>query len=156
MAGENIDYFNEMVGLIFDHLYREFPVRTIIDAETIAKAMKVGVSHPKPGPLTIEMDTSPRFEPLPNGADFLTVLKHCRWWLQEEDFIRGGDENGVGMVQLTTKAFLAMNAQPAALDRSLGSKLGDAVKSAGTETGRAVICETVGQILGAAAKGFTL
>jgi hypothetical protein len=36
---DNIDYFNTITGLIFDELYRSFPVPTIIDKVSFAKKM---------------------------------------------------------------------------------------------------------------------
>ncbi|MFK8017017.1 MAG: hypothetical protein AB8G17_16450, partial [Gammaproteobacteria bacterium] len=126
----------------------------------IAERMEVGITYPEPHPrpdlLIGEQDTEPRFEKLESGMDYLPFLEATKQWLQDEGFIRGGDENGKGQFQLTSQALSAMNATPSGLDEPLGTKLSEAVKSAGAETGRAVICETVGQILGAAAKGFSI
>lgn len=153
MTRNSIDYFNEVIGLIFAQLYQDFPIKRGIYAEEIAKTLGIDVEYPENSPLSLDPRTDPIYGDLENGTDFLTLLRHSRNWLREEGFIRGSDQDGD---QLTTKALLAMNAKPEALDKPLGVKLGDAVKSAGTETGRAVICETVGQILGAAAKGLAL
>jgi hypothetical protein len=154
----NIDYFNEITGLIFYELYTSFPVRIGIDPEIIANEMSVKISRPdppaRPDLRLSPVDGSPRFSQLDNGMDFLVLLQSSKWWLQEEGFIRGGDENGTGRIQLTTKAMLAMNATPESLDKSLGAKLGEAVKSTGSQARSAIICETVGQILGAAVNGM--
>ncbi len=72
-------------------------------------------------------------------------------WLQEEGFVI----EDRSQYTLSARALHVLNASPASLDRTLGSKLTDAVKDAGSETGRAVIGQTVGLILGAAARGWS-
>jgi hypothetical protein len=155
---DNIDYFNEAVGLIFSDLYSAFPKRIAVDPRGIAERMGVQLSFPEP-PKRPDLrlspiDDSPRFATLDTGVEFEAMLKSTKQWLQDEGFIRGGDGEGRGQFQLTAKALTAMNATPQGLSEPLGSKLSAAVKATGSDTRRAVICEVVGQILGAATKGL--
>jgi len=154
----NIDYFNEAVGLIFSDLYSQFPRRVAVEPQTIAERMGIKVSFPEPPErpdLRISpIDNSPRFATLDTGMDFEVMLRSTKQWLQEEGFIRGGDEKGHGQFQLTAKALTAMNATPQELSEPLGSKLNAALKEIGADTRRTAICEIVGQIIGAATKGI--
>jgi len=157
---DNIDYFNEAVGHIFSALYSAFPKRVALDPKSIAERMGVDVTYPEPPPrpdLRLSpIDESPRFAVLDTGIEFMTLLNSSKQWLHDEGFIRGGDEKGRGQLQLTSKALMTMNATPSGLNEPLGSKLNAAVKETGADTRRAVICEVVGQILGATAKGLGL
>jgi hypothetical protein len=156
----NIDYFNETVGIVFAELYASFPKRVAVDQVVIAEALGVEVSYPEPtkrpdlriGPI----DDSPRFAELDTGMNFEMMLNATKQWLQEEGFIRGGDDQGRGQFQLTAQALTAMSATPTGLSEPLGSRLTAAVKETGSDTRRAVIVGLVGQIIGLATKGIGL
>ncbi|MCQ4631674.1 hypothetical protein GB927_016605 [Shinella sp. CPCC 100929] len=146
---DNIDHFNEIVGLVFDQLYRSFPIETDIDEEAIAKALGIEI-----------IDNTPDDWPAPKilnygvvreGVPFRLLLYATLRWLNSEGFTTGRGEYSQMSVCLSAKALTVLNASPSALSQSLGAKLGEAVKGAGTEAGRSVIGETVGQIIG----GFT-
>lgn len=146
---DNIDHFNEIVGLVFDQLYRSFPIETDIDEEAIARALAVEIINdtPKDWPAPKILN----FGEIQEGTPFRVFLRSTLSWLTSEGFVTGNDGNPQKGVRLSAKALTVLNASPSALSQSLGARLGDVVKGAGTEAGRSAIGETVGQIIG----GFT-
>lgn len=153
--GKNLEYFNTMVGLIFEQIYSEFPIPIDIDERAIAEAMGIGVIDSTPANVPVDGIRTINFDMLPNGVPFRKVLYPTLKWLQSEGFITSAGSQASHNVVLTAKALLAMNASPDVLGPSLGQKLTGVVKGAGTEGGRAVIAETVGQIMGAVMKSMT-
>lgn len=147
---ENIETFNAIVGLIFDQLYRAFPVDVDIDVEHIAKTLGYGepiLNMGRAGGYA-GYDTGR----LPDGTSVNEFVSAAADWLKSEGFVRTNPHDPLVSVILTAKALAALNASPSSLEPKLGSKLAGAVKAAGTETGRAAIGETVGQIIGAVVK----
>lgn len=56
------------------------------------------------------------------------MLRSTKQWLQEEGFIRGGDDKGRGQLQLTAKALTAMNATPQGLSDLVFLPKGDCLR----------------------------
>jgi hypothetical protein len=149
---DNIENFNAISGLIFAQLYARFPMKEDLDEVAIAKALGVEIidaSAPDwSGPKLYNFgEVSP-------GLPLRKMLWAACTWLRDERFIRAEGEFADREMVLTTKALTAMNAHPKSLDGTLGKRLQSAAKSAGTEAGKKAISETVGQIIGAAAKSF--
>ncbi|MBP0439550.1 hypothetical protein [Tianweitania sediminis] len=145
MAANNIERFNTIVGLVFEQLYRAFPVPITIDEPAIAKAMG----------LTVELkyhDDDPRFPPVAqignfdDGSSFNGMLWAALPWLVDEGYIRAQGQVRSEEAVLTSKALSILNAAPESLGGTLGAKLTGLAKEAGSEAGRAVINGVVGQI----------
>ena len=167
---ENIDIFNEMVGLIFDQLYRAFPEPRPIDLTTLAGGLRIGwtdVEKEKetlaslgarlnaqraqaPETLTV---IKREFDALPDAGGFEARVSHTVSWLEDEGFVRLAAKYPKRYV-LTSKTLLALNAIPAGLKKPLGAKLGEVLKGFGTEAGRAAISQAVSQIFGEASRPF--
>lgn len=148
-----ISDFNTVTGLIFDQLYQSFPEPSPISVAAIAEAMGLKALEVQKGNEPWEPDIGEPFEALPSGRALSEFVDATIHWLSEEGFVRTGR---FGLSVLTAKALTIMNATPDSLNgESLGATLSGAAKEAGTEAGRAAISETVGQIIGAAAKAFT-
>jgi hypothetical protein len=149
---EAISDFNTVTGLIFDQLYQSFPTPSPIRVEAIADAMGLKALEVQEGDEPWMPTVGEPYEALPSGRALVDFVDATIRWLSEEGFIRTGTfRESV----LTAKALTIMNATPDSLNgESLGATLSGAAKSAGTEAGRAAISETVGQIIGAAAKAM--
>lgn len=145
----NIEMFNQVVGLIFDQLYRSFPLAEQMDYE--AMAAKVGVEardyHPPAGVISTRMR---EYGDVLDGMNFESFVDQAVAFLVAEAFLQQDRYE----YRLSARALTILNAPITGLDESLGKKLTGAVKEAGTEAGRAAISETVGQIIGATARGF--
>ena len=144
---DNIDRFNTLVGLIFDQLYREFPLQITLDANVFALAMGVGTDE-------AEMrKNEPKRRPLPGTkTKFIDFYRSTLTWLRMEGFIHASidpDEN----VVLSAKGLAILNATPSVIgEKSLGKKLGDAAKDVGTDVANKAIADLAGQALGAFTK----
>jgi hypothetical protein len=71
----NIKEFNTIAGLIFEQLYRNFPVVVDIDQVGIAKAM---------GATTSDWSS----HKLPSGRSVAEMLAHTNAWLAAEGYTR--------------------------------------------------------------------
>lgn len=78
-------------------------------------------------------------------------------WLRNEGFVSftQDGEGWVVDVQLTSRAMEAIGHALPTDKEAVGTQLKKIAAGAGSETGRAIIAETVGQFIGAAARGFT-
>lgn len=145
----NIEMFNQVVGLIFAQLYRQFPMAEQMDYEVMAE--KLGVEardyHPPDGVITPRMR---EYGEVLDGMNFESFVDQAVAFLVAEGFLQQERYD----YRLSARALTILNAPITGLDESLGKKLTGAVKQAGTETGRAAISETVGQIIGATVKGL--
>ena len=152
----NLDIFNVAVGIVFDFFLSQFPVGQSIPLERFEKEMEPiidraeknsneGGRERRAGKKYIKSSNIP-----PNE-----YINEVTSWLVREGFLHQIIEKGWGTeYQLTGKALTVLNAMPSGLSQTLGKKLSTAVKDAGTAAGRSVISETVGQIIGAAARSF--
>lgn len=156
----NVEYFGEMTGLIFNQLLEKFPFPRDIDIPAIASAMGVTYQEDPTIRGLGSAASAQCYGKLANGSSFFHMLEESLDWLESESFIvKQGPVQGRTFVpghnaRLTAKALAAMYVTPVDFKKPLGVKLTDAIKGAGTEAGRAAIGETVGQIVGAAARTF--
>ncbi|MCW2286606.1 hypothetical protein M2323_004372 [Rhodoblastus acidophilus] len=153
---DNIDHFNTLTGLIFDELYRSFPLPiSYFHGDKALATMGVEISY----------TTSEFFdEELPNEYGNLpgTEIKSYRFlietlsWLRTEGFILADGDHANRDVVLTSKALTALNATPATLkgEESLGKQIGKAAKNVGAETGKQTIGQLVSWVFGFAVKGY--
>lgn len=152
MANRNIDFFNEIAGLVFAQLYEAFPIPIEIDRVSIAEQMAVEMGAPIRGDSPVRRVQS--FGQLPNGVPFYQMSNATLIWLRDEGFIKARGEWCDRDVCLTSKALAILNATPDFMQQSLGSKITEAVKETGAEARREGISKVVGEILGAAAKSL--
>lgn len=148
-GADNVELFNTLVGLVFDQLYRSFPIPARLDTDMIAKGMDVvgyATSDTIMPGQTIVSDWG-----MLSQTSFWHIYKGSLDWLEAESFIREVEhEEWV----LTASALSALNSRPASLSAPIGKRLADVATQAGTEAGRAAISELVGQLIGSAARGF--
>lgn len=147
---DNIDRFNTLVGLIFDELYRKFPLTTDIDIEKCAQSFDVIVTIQATYPRRI-FGTFPE-----SNVKFEAFFYATTRWLYQEGFTRLKDEAvSSNEVVLTAKALTALNAIPDALGhKSLGNKLGDLAKETGSKAASSAWGEIVGQVIGGITKSI--
>jgi hypothetical protein len=134
----NIEEFNIIAGLAFAQLYKAFPARIDINREAIAKEMG------------IDTDLSHR---LPSGRPFSEILAYTLSWLQDEKFINGsGPEHASWQkLVLSQKGLAAMNAVPAEITESYGSKLATA---SGESSAASKVAEVMGSFFGSFTKSW--
>jgi len=144
---ENINIFNQVVGLMFDQFYRAFPIAEGVNYESMAAKLGVDAKD-YINPYGVFTTRTREYGKIDGGADFEAFVDGALAFLVQEGFLHrdGGD------YRLSAKSLTVLNAPLTGLGESLGTKLTGAVKSAGTEAGRAAISETVGQIIGATIK----
>lgn len=146
----NFDAFNQVVGLIFDQLYRSFPIAIEIDHDEIANKLGIQVSPytPPRGLITTRSKTYGNITPTVGMEEFVDEAIR---FLAAEGFLQQQDRT---YIRLSAKALTLLNAPLSGLEKSAGSQIVEISKSAGTEAGKAALSEVVGQVIGAAARGF--
>lgn len=146
----NFDAFNQVVGLIFDQLYRKFPLATEIDYEEIATKLAVPVEpyRPPPGFITIRTQIYGEVAPGMNMEEFVDEAVS---FLAEEGFLQRPERKSV---RLSAKALTLLNAPLPGLEQAAGVQIVEMSKAVGTQAGKAALSEVVGQLIGAAARGF--
>ena len=112
----NIDEFNQIAGLIFAQLYREFPIVVNLDLAAIAKAF--GVSEGNWGNHI-----------LPSGRSFNAVLSGTVGWLKADNFTMAFGPSPSQNVILTTKGLQAMEAVLSPLKETVGTQLRKATET---------------------------
>lgn len=137
MAASNIERFDEYVGIVLGHLYRQFPVPVLIDAELIGIDTSL---HLREGPGG--MGAVVEHLLFPDEQFFL----HSIQWLVDAGYIqakRSGDRFS-GAV-LTSRGLEVLKALPASLQSgpSLGEQLVDASKAGAKDMLRAVTTEAL-------------
>ncbi|MEC5292992.1 MULTISPECIES: hypothetical protein [unclassified Aurantimonas] len=77
-------------------------------------------------------------------------------WLMSEGFVhfKQGSEGAAYGVQLTTKAMDAIGHTLPTTKGAVGTQLKTIAAGAGSAAGQAIIAETIGQLIGAAARSF--
>jgi hypothetical protein len=146
---DNIEIFNALVGLIFDQLYRSFPIPTSINTDEIAQSL--GVQGYTTSDTILPGRTIVSEWGLISSTSFWDLYNGSIDWLKDERFVREPEHESF---VLTADALAALNARPSSLSMPLGKRLGEAATNVGTEAGRAAISEVVGQLIGAAARGL--
>jgi hypothetical protein len=127
----NIKEFNTIAGLIFEQLYRNFPVVVDIDQAGIAKAMGAATS-----------DWSSH--KLPSGRSVAEMLAYTNSWLAAEGYTRYAGSHPAERVTLSTTGLTAMNAIPSGLKQTIGTTLGAAAEG----SNYAKIGDLIGGIFG--------
>lgn len=146
---DNVEYFNAIAGLVFDQLYRSFPIPAAINTDDLAQSL--GVQGYTTSESLIPGRTLVADWGMLSGTSFWELYGGTLQWLKAERFIREPEhETWV----LTAEALAALSARPASLSAPMGKRLAQAAGNVGTEAGRAAISEVVGQLIGAVAKGL--
>ena len=135
---ENIDEFNQIAGLIFAQLYREFPVAVDIDRGAIAKALGIP-----------EVDWGNQM--LPSGRSFNDVLTGTIGWLKVNNYTINSGSVQFQRVILATKGLEVMNVVPARLKETLGTEL----RKAAERSSGPFDLSKIGDLIGGAIGGFT-
>jgi hypothetical protein len=100
----NVQEFNVITGLIFNQLYKSFPVIVdLIDRSAIAEAFGV-------------QGNDWAAHKLPSGRSFSEVLAYTTAWLAREGYIMAAGSHPSERVTLATKGLIAMNAVPSGLN----------------------------------------
>lgn len=150
---KNIEYFNTVVGIVFDELYAKFPITVKLDEAKIAKTMGATVTDQSPINWPEDEPRLIDYGKLTENIPFEILLWSTVNWLHDEGFVRHlADVKSE--ITLTSKALSVLNATPEAFDKPTGARLNELAKNAGSEAGRQAIGETVGYIIGAVAKGI--
>jgi hypothetical protein len=151
----NIRYFNLSVGLIFNYLYSEFPIRQTVGRPELGQSFESILESPERieefGPERYRVPGRSYIRGSDIPADI--YVEQTLQWLEDEGYVRSQGQT-IKSYQLTTKTLSLLKLTPLGLDQAYGTALGEAVKSAGSEAGRAAVGEIVGQIIGAAARGM--
>ena len=155
---DHLETFNVAVGVVFDYFLSQFPVRnSCVDIYPwIEKKLKPIIEQ-------CDKDGGENEFKRVAGKNYIkgsnippeTYVEETVSWLKVEGFLHEFGSGKDPEYQLSSKTLAVLNAMPGDLTEKLGAKLSDAVKDAGTAAGRSMISETVGQIIGAAARSFT-
>ncbi|MEM1284957.1 MAG: hypothetical protein AAGH43_06185 [Pseudomonadota bacterium] len=156
---QNIQDFNTVTGLIFSHLYSRFPEAAEIEVHrlfTWANFEQGDVVYPDG-----EMPMDDVYPTMASGAPVDVFVRSSIGWLRDEGFLTEYEPvdpqtNHQPRYRLSAKAFTALSMTPTSLEGSqtLGARMGEVAKEAGTEAGRSAIGELVGLTIGATARGF--
>ena len=116
----NVELFNVFSLALFNKLYESFPTPVDIDYSAIAADLL---------PDEVDADDADRI---------LKVAYHAVQWLEEEDFIRIGDQTmdgGFHQVVLTGRGLAVLDSVPDGQEGSgsVASQLGDLVEEAGKD-----------------------
>lgn len=147
---DNFESFNQVVGLIFDQLYRAFPIAVQIDYDRIAERLDIPILlyEPPSGLITTRTRT---YGPIAQSDDMEVFVDEAVAFLSSEGFIQAEGRN---YLRLSAKALALLNAPLSGLEKPAGTRIVEISRGAATEAGRAALSEVVGQVIGAAAKGF--
>jgi hypothetical protein len=137
----NIKEFNVIVGLIFNQLYKVFPVIVpLLDRDAIAKALGV-------------QGTDWSAHKLPSGRSFSEMLSYTTGWLVQEGYIKSFGSHPSERVTLATKGLIAMNAVPTGLKAPLGTELSKVADGPNINT--SAIGDFIGGLFGGLTKSLT-
>ena len=92
-------------------------------------------------------------------SDYASIVRATINWLNECDYVRkktGEDFYRTTLFVLSPRSLEVLAAVPESLEAktSLADKLSDAVKEGAKEAGRSALSKTVGEVIGAVARGF--
>lgn len=147
---KNFDAFNQVIGLVFDQLYRAFPVAIEVDYGQIATKLDISISPYKPPSGFISPRSEVYGEILP-GTEMESFVDEAISFLEAEGFLQ---RQGKFAFRLSAKALTLLNAPLSGLEQSAGTRIIEISKQVGNEAGRAAMSEVIGQLIGAAARGF--
>ncbi|MEP9354881.1 hypothetical protein ABLE93_14930 [Xanthobacter sp. KR7-65] len=135
---DNIDKFKIVSGIVIQSLMEKFPQQEFVEYEDIC-----GVYCEKFYPEAVKNNTT----------EFVIdeeFVESTIEWLVKEGYLR----REAGMFTLTEKTLAALNVIPLGKNETIGATLSGAAKKAAGETARSAISSVVGELIGAAAKGF--
>jgi hypothetical protein len=137
----NIVEFNQIAGLIFAQLYREFPIVVDLDQGTIAKAF--GVAEGNWGNHILS-----------SGRAFNAVLSGTIGWLKADGYTMAFGPSAFQNVILTTKGLQAMEAVPAPLKENVGTQLQKATETSSGVFDLSKIGDLSGGVIGGVTKSL--
>lgn len=133
----NVQEFNVIAGLIFNQLYKSFPILVeLIDRPAIAEALGAQGS-----------DWSAH--KLPSGRSCGEVIAYTISWLAREEYIVAAGAHPAERVTLATKGLIAMNAVPVGLAAPLGAELSKVAERSNINV------SAIGDFIGGMFGGFT-
>jgi hypothetical protein len=136
----NIQEFNAIAGLIFNQLYKVFPVIVpLLDRDVIAKAFGV-------------QGTDWSGHTLPSGRSFSEMLSYTTAWLVQEEYVKSFGSHPSERMTLTTKGLIAMNAVPSGLKAPLGTELSKVAEDPNIDTSK--IGDFIGGLFGGLTKSL--
>lgn len=147
---QNFDAFNQVVGLLFDQLYREFPIACEVDYRELASKIGSEVLPYVPPEWLITVRTETYGDILP-GIELESFVNNAIEFLEVEGFIQRQDRH---RIRLSAKALAILNAPLPGLQMAVGDKIVEISKDVGSSAGRAAMSEVIGHLLGAAARGL--
>lgn len=147
---ENFGAFNQVVGLVFDQLYRAFPVAIEVDYEEIAGKLSISVA-PYVAPEMVFGLRSKVFDEIVPGVALDEFTDQAVKFLESEGFLQRQDKY---YFRLSAKALTLLNAPLPGLEKSAGTQIVEVSKDLGSVAGRQAMSEVIGQVIGAAARGL--
>ena len=151
-----IESFNLVVGLIFDRLYGDFPIKQRVDETYLGPRFEEVIQVPevdeRRGPVR-KRTAGHRYVSYSNVPPKSYIMETLDWLVREGFLLRAGEAGYKAEYQLSVQTLNILGRAPEGLSENLGSQLSDVVRESGQEAGRAAIGEIVGQIIGAAARG---
>ncbi|GGF42324.1 hypothetical protein GCM10011321_36160 [Youhaiella tibetensis] len=152
---KHLEYFNITVGLIFDYLISNFPItqdiRPDVLGEPFEKLVIVASEETQRQKPNLRQQVGERYIEGSNIPPRIYV-EQVLDWLEHEGFIY---KAGAKDYQLTRETLTILNSVPEGLQEKFSDRLSQAVGDVANMGMRTVISETVGQIIGAAARSFT-
>lgn len=147
---ENFEAFNQVVGLVFDQLYRSFPVAKEIDYDEIATKLGIEIKPYEPPEMVITFRTKVYGDVVP-GVDLESFTDEAVRFLDAEGFLQSQDRS---YFRLSARALDLLNAPLPGLQRPAGTQIVELSKDLGNAAGRHAMGEVIGHVIGAAARGF--
>lgn len=140
----NFDAFNQVVGLLFDQLYRGFPIADQIDYAELAGKLGTEIRpyHPPEGLITTRMETYGEILP---STELESFVDNTIEFLEAEGFVQREDRY---RIRLSAKALTLLNAPLPGLQMATGDRIVEISKDVGSTAGRAAMSEVVGQLTG--------
>lgn len=145
----NFEAFNQVVGLIFDQLYRQFPISIQIDHDEIAEKLGVPSSPYQPSDYFLSVRTKDYGDIVP-AMNMEEFVDETIQFLAAEGFLQQ-ERNSI---RLSAKALMLLNAPMPGLEKPAGARIVEISKDVGTDAGKAAISEVVSQVIAAATRGF--
>lgn len=150
----NIDRFNKYAGFFLNKLYSSFPLPILLDSHEVVYGTLLEGSAPNGAISLHDLQQA-------SCDNEISFCSHALSWLHSTGYFSGAPR--MHNIQfkdavLTPRGFEALNAIPKSLESkgSLGTQLRAAIASGSKEAGRAVVSQIVGQIVGAATRGFLI
>lgn len=152
---KNLEYFNITVGLIFDYLISNFPITQGLRPEALGepfeKLLITATEETQRQKPNLRQQIGERYIEGSNIPPRIYVEQVVRWLVHEGFIYQDADKD----YQLTRETLTILNSVPEGLQEKFSDRLTHAVGDVANMGMRTVISETVGQIIGAAARSFT-